>query len=58
MLVYQMDTYMLFTSLGRSVLGNTVPSVLEPPEAGIQDLGHRPRLVNNIYLLKKKKVYC
>ena len=34
---------MLFTSLGRSVLGETVPSVWLPPSAvlgGTQDLGH------------------
>ena len=31
---------LLFTGLGRSVLGETVPSIWVPPSAGTQDLGH------------------
>ena len=54
------NIYMLFTSLGRSVLGKTVPEVLDTargrrPRAVLKTEGtvfpntDRPRLVNNIF---------
>ena len=56
-----MNTYMLFTGLGRSVLGETVPEVSSTaqgrrPRAVVETEGtvfpntDQPRLVNNIFI--------
>ena len=47
---------MLFTGLGRFVLGETVPSVWVPPSALLPIWTSQP--VNNIYLLKCKSLIC
>ena len=50
------NKYMLFTGLGRSVLGETVPEVLSTASGGTQTEGtvspntDRPRPVNNIFI--------
>ena len=52
-IIYNLEIKMLFTGLGRSVLGKTVPSVSSTPSATVFPNTDRPRPVNNIYFPTK-----